>query len=335
MSRSCAVRAVLAAVLTAAPGAAALAAAGLSHCAVIDDDARRLQCYDRESGRPAHPAPPPAPPAQTVSREPSLLGSAWGLEPEPGDEVFKLTYHHANYLLFARHSNNVNNRPSSPAYGTVDASEELDATEAKLQLSIKTRVWLSENRRWGLWGAYTQQSQWQVGNTRLSRPFRETDYQPEAILSYRPDVAIGGMRWRVLNFGLNHQSNGRSEPLSRSWNRVYAEFGLEHGNFALLVRPWARIGEPAEKDDNPDITDYYGYGDITAVYRWHEHTFTAMGRGNPGTGKGAVQLTWSTPRLIGRFKGYVQFFSGYGESLIDYNWRQTTIGLGVALSDDL
>ena len=53
------------------------------------------------------------------------------------------------------------------------------------------------------------------------------------------------------------------------------------------------------------------------------------------TGKGAVQLAWTSPPFLGPLRGYVQFFSGYGESLIDYNWKQTTIGAGIALSDGL
>ena len=36
-----------------------------------------------------------------------------------------------------------------------------------------------------------------------------------------------------------------------------------------------------------------------------------------------------------QLRGYVQFFSRYGESLIDYNWNQTTIGAGIALSDGM
>ena len=60
-----------------------------------------------------------------------------------------------------------------------------------------------------------------------------------------------------------------------------------------------------------------------------------MGRGNIDTGKGAAELSWYTPPLLGPFRGYVQLFSGYGESLIDYNWNQTTIGAGIVLNEGL
>ena len=136
-----------------------------------------------------------------------------------------------------------------------------------------------------------------------------------------------------MNFGHNHQSNGRADPISRSWDRLIAEFGIERGNFALLIRPWYRIEEDDEEDDNPDILDYYGHGDITAIYKWRGHSFSLMGRGNLATDKGAAQFSWTTPPILGPLRGYVQAFTGYGDSLIDYDWKQNSIGIGVILND--
>jgi phospholipase A1 len=149
----------------------------------------------------------------------------------------------------------------------------------------------------------------------------------------------------LLNLGYVHQSNGRGTDFSRSWNRVYAQFGLEQRlrsdlQQALLVRPWVRVKENPAKDDNQDITDYYGYGDIVYVLKSPTATLTLTGRGNPSTRKGAAQIELSyRPDGIANYLGplgfYFQAFTGYGESLIDYNWRQTTFGVGLSLNDIL
>ena len=155
----------------------------------------------------------------------------------------------------------------------------------------------------------------------------------------RPDgYEFGDWRYRLFTVALQHESNWRSGETSRSWTRLYAQFGfegklVEPNDLAILVRPWVRVLESTDRDDNPDITDFLGHGDVTAVWRGCDHTLSMMVRGNVQTRKGAVQATWSTRPLVGPVRLYAQFFSGYGESLIDYNWRQTTFGVGVAVND--
>ena len=330
------------------PALAQTGPAALAACAAVAADLERLACYDRASGRttaappaPGQPFAPGQPPAAVagqpapVARGPaSLIDTAWGFD--PGSDRYALNPYHQNYLLFARYTDNVNTAPYAPAFQAAGQPETIDDTEAKFQLSFKLRLWTTEDRRWGVWAAYTQQNQWQVYNDNISRPFRETNYMPEVFVSYRPGLALGGgWQWNLLNAGFNHQSNGRTDTISRSWNRLFAEFGVERGDFAVLAKAWYRIKEDADKDDNPDITDYYGYGSLTAIYKWRGHSFSLMGRGNINTGKGAVQLTWMSPKLLGPLRAYVQGFSGYGESLIDYNWNQNTIGIGIALNDEL
>ncbi|WP_295392491.1 phospholipase A [uncultured Thiodictyon sp.] len=338
-----------------APVAAQALKPTIADCAVIARDGERLACYDRLSGhvagapaqsraaatRTAAAAPGallttptvPAKTATTLDPAPlSLIDTAWGFN--PNSDRFSIALYRPNYVQVARYSDRPNNVPFQALFNSARTpNAQLDPTEARFQLSFKARLWATDNRRFGVWVAYTQQSQWQVYNSALSRPFRENNYEPEVLLSYRPNVEFGGFNWRLLNIGYNHQSNGRANPVSRSWNRIVAQFGIERGNFALLIRPWYRIPESGGRDDNPDILDYYGYGDLTAIYKWRDHSFQLMARGNPNTSKGAAQFSWTTPPLLGPLRGYVQAFTGYGDSLIDYNWKQNAIGIGVTLND--
>ena len=336
----------IAAVLGAAgPAFAQTAPAAIAECAAIATDSERLACYDRAAGRA--PAPPSAErPAGAVRSEPpgdkpaqaagalrapaSLIDSAWGFE--QGSNRYVIDLYNQNYLLFARWTDNVNTAPYAAAFAAAGTPETIDDVEAKFQLSFKLRLWTTDDRRWGVWAAYTQQNQWQVYNADISRPFRETNYMPEVFVSYRPGIQLGALQWNLLNVGYTHQSNGRTDTLSRSWDRIVATFGFERENFALLAKAWYPFNY---RDDNPDITDYYGYGSLTGIYKWRGHSFSLMARGNVSKGKGAAELTWMSPRLLGPLRAYVQGFTGYGESMIDYNWNQSTIGFGVALNDAL
>ena len=185
-----------------------------------------------------------------------------------------------------------------------------------------------------LWFGYTQVSFWQFYNFDDSSPFRETNYEPELLLNFRTDFTLGGWRGRFLNLGFNHQSNGQSEPLSRSWNRLIASAGFERGNLSLLLKGWYRIPESAEEDDNPRMERYLGYGEVWGYYFWKGHRFGLMLRNNLDfhTNRGAVQAEWSFP-ILERVSGYVQYYNGFGESLLDYNYRVNRIGVGFMLRD--
>jgi phospholipase A1 len=265
----------------------------------------------------------------------SLLDRRWELARDSKLGPFQLRAYKPVYLLPVFWTSKKNETPQSPnPNNTVTTPEPLDDIEAKFQLSFKTKI--VENLfgdNGDIWGGYTQTSRWQVFNAGISRPFRETDYEPEVMLVFRNNYSIGGWKGRMTGFQLTHQSNGRSDPLSRSWNRAILTFGLDRENWALTVRPWYRIPEDAKDDNNADIEDYVGRADATLVYNRNGHEVALMARHSLRSGRrshGAVQLDWGFP-INNLLRGHVQVFDGYGESLIDYNHRATYIGLGISL----
>jgi phospholipase A1 len=153
------------------------------------------------------------------------------------------------------------------------------------------------------------------------------------MLVFRNNYTILGWNGRMTGVQLKHQSNGRSDQLSRSWNRVILNFGLDRENWALTVRPWYRIPEDDSDDNNADIEDYVGRADATLVYNRNGHEVALMARHSLRSGDrshGAVQLDWGFP-INNLLRGHVQVFDGYGESLIDYNHKATYVGLGISL----
>ena len=277
--------------------------------------------------------------AATFTPNTSLLDSRWELSPESKLGTWQVRAYQPVYILPAFWTSKKHEQPTSGNPQNVIGSDEvmpLDSTEMKYQLSLKTKAF--ENifgNNGDLWVGYTQSSRWQMYNSDESRPFRETNYEPEASLMFRTNYEMFGLNGRLLGLTFNHQSNGRSDPWSRSWNRVMVNVGFERENFAMIVRPWFRVSENAEDDNNPDIEDYIGRGDLTAFYRYKDQDFSLMLRHSLKGGddsRGAAQFDWNFP-ISGRLRGKFQLFDGYGESLIDYNHKATYVGLGVSLLD--
>lgn len=275
-------------------------------------------------------------------------------QPTPGEEVgvvkerlisdsrnilkpFSLMAHSSNYLLLGAY----NFQRWTPELYEDGSNDDIsfDKTEVQFQLSIKTPLALDLfDTNLDIFAGYTVRSFWQAYNQNISSPFRETNHQPEVWLQAENNWEFFGIRNTLNTLGVVHQSNGQSGELSRSWNRVYAGFLFERGNLATHLKPWVRIHEDKSNNDNHDIVDFLGHGEMHFAYKKGDHVFTLMSRNNleSGFSKGAVEVGWSFPLFnYDYIKGYIQYFSGYGESLIDYNNYVNRFGIGVLLTDIL
>jgi phospholipase A1 len=236
-----------------------------------------------------------------------------------------LTPHKPNFFLPI----NYNADPHDELYSSLPGADNvaLDNAEIKFQISLKVplAIGLFDDRA-KLFAAYTNTSWWQAYNSDASSPFRETNHEPELFMTFENDWKILGLNNRFNTLGMVHQSNGRNDPLSRSWNRIYASMVFEKGRLGMGLKAWYRIEEDEAKDNNPDITDYLGYGEARFAYKKAKQTFSMMLR------KKAVELTWSR-YVWGNTRLYAQYFNGYGESLIYYDRKSEVLGIGIALTD--
>lgn len=345
----------MAAILLLACPAWADETSAMMKCAALPDQTERLRCYDNAAAAQRMAEPVATPGEDECGASYTALARQWNARPKCDSKLYQFLPYKQNYLI-ARYSSDPNNEPTSAKFGPA-RDQQLDGTELKFQVSLKVKVAEQMGGLADLWFGYTQQSNWQAFNGTNARPFRQSNYEPELVLAFplHTEATMLGLTPRVINFGLDHQSSGQSDPFERSWNRAYVQFGVDRdidGNpdrFAMLVRAWYRIPEGKAEDDNPDIVHYLGYGDLLFFWRHGDSNLSALVRNNlqQQNNRGSVQLDWSIPithrpsfdnvdagRQSGReLRFYVQVFTGYGETLIDYNHYQTTIGIGLMLSD--
>lgn len=298
-----------------------------NNCQKISDAAERLACYDSVTS--PHQGIPSTPTSTDFDLDHmNFTGVSSYFDDQ---KLLKLSPHHPSYILPASYNNN----PNSEVFQQLKPGADVQKMEVKFQFSAKMKL-LNDfyNNNWDLWFGYTQTAWWQLYNSAESAPFRDTNYSPEIFASYYSDMDIFGFTLLESSVGLIHQSNGQSEVLSRSWNRIYASFQLVKGDFMLQIQPWYRLPEDASDDDNPNIEKYMGYANYLFVYKSKNNIYSALVRNNlrSDKNKGSVELSWAFP-LYDTAKFYVQYFNGYGESLLDYNHSSNRLSIGILLYD--
>lgn len=167
-----------------------------------------------------------------VHDAPAVRGSIIANMLQEHDNPFTLYPYDTNYIIYTQTSD-----LNKEAIASYDWAENARKDEVKFQLSLAFPLWrgiLGPNSVLG--ASYTQKSWWQLSNSDESSPFRETNYEPQLFLGFATDYSFAGWTLRDVEMGYNHDSNGRSDPTSRSWNRIYTRLMAENGNWLVEVK---------------------------------------------------------------------------------------------------
>ena len=215
-----------------------------------------------------------------------------------------------------------------------------DDPVAKFQFSFKYRLIGFEHGSAPLRTlqfGYTQRSLWDINAT--SSPFYDTSYMPEVFYEWlaKAPEQRGRVSWLGLQSGFRHESNGRDEIDSRSLNIIYLRTGFIVGD----IEKWRAIfggrifTYVGGVSDNPLIEDYRGNAELEFMFgRNGGIELGATARLGAELKKGSIELNLTVPVRLGgdRVETYllVQYFSGYGESLLNYDTESETIRAGLS-----
>lgn len=179
--------------------------------------------------------------------------------------------------------------------------------------------------------SYTQTSLWNWSKESL--PFEDTSYKPSFYFTL-DETSV----YDFLAFGYTHESNGQADEVSRSMDALFIQpiwsFPLANSSLTLFPRFLYYLKKGRY---NEDLTDYRGYIDLNLRYgnqdSWGINTLYRYGKS--GQYSVQVDLTYPIRTPISIRTGgflYVQYFQGYGESMLSYDQQVGPIlrvGLGI------
>ncbi|MBN2894624.1 MAG: phospholipase A [Campylobacterales bacterium] len=262
-----------------------------------------------------------------------MLTGLFGLKPYNENYLLPFSYREGHYTSYA----------PSDTYTNI---------EAEMQISLLYDLYTD------LFGldevysiAYTQKSMWQI--YAKSSPFRETNYHPELLINFPLYHASDTLSLKMFQVALSHQSNGQGNITkldynlsavqeisqqswitnrSRSWNALTGMLVMQHRALFIALKGWYRFDDGRD-DDNADLLKYLGYGEVSLLLPFEKGLYKARFRLNIQTGYGTMEGSFSYP--LANHENvyfYAKMFSGYGETLIDYNHYITKFSIGFSFS---
>lgn len=174
---------------------------------------------------------------------------------------------------------------------------------------------------------YSQLSWWNIADD--SSPFTEHNYNPEVYWDFtQPGRPLIGDFPYVDRVGLEHQSNGLGGLDSRSWDRIYAQKTYHFfPQLRLGFKFWQVIGTDWQNDD---IEDYLGSGQVSLEYEPNDRTlirFKVQRGHDVSTYTYQADIRYRRPWLNSAF--FLSYHNGYGEALINYNQKASSVRLGL------
>lgn len=201
-------------------------------------------------------------------------------------------------------------------------------SDAKFQISVRQRLTNSVLPfRTYLFLTYTQLAFWDIFQE--SFPFRDINFNPTIGIG-RP-LVYENRYLGEINLQLEHESNGKDEEASRSWNKISFSSSLRFNNhWSYFGKLWIPF---VDGENNPDIVRYKGYGLFALSYNKNEKYNMSVVI-NPRTGFGNANITVNySYRLFKKENQYLffEFYNGYGEGLLDYKEFHQRFRLGFVI----
>lgn len=201
-------------------------------------------------------------------------------------------------------------------------------SDAKFQISVRQRLTNSVLPfRTYLFLTYTQLAFWDVFQE--SFPFRDINFNPTIGIG-RP-LVYDNRYLGEINLQFEHESNGKDEDASRSWNKISFSSSLRfNDHWSYFGKLWIPI---VDGENNPDIVRYKGYGIFALSYNQREKYNLSVIL-NPRTGFMNANITVNySYRLFKRENQYLffEFYNGYGEGLLDYKEFHQRFRLGFVI----